>query len=546
MASLAMTGLAAFAPPGPGTWLLDAVHMPRPFTRFQQAIHPAGIDAGFRESMARYGVLVATLDYRFINGLGYFQPVPAPPDEIPARIAAGQAAVEGRIWRADLDRWVNAVKPAAIASSMALQRIDPAALSQEALKGHIAACIAHLQRMVRQHHSFNGAAILPVGDFIASVVAWSGLPAGQFLSLLRGAAPESAGSFPELDRLVTALRSSSAGREVLSSGNAGAALAGLRAMPGEVGAAATAYLDIVSWRLLDSLDTGDPTAIEMPDVLVSGIRRAVEDGAPAPAHAGKDEEARLRDLIPDAHKADYDSLLSETRLMSRLRDERGLYSDVWAAGITRRALLEAGRRLAEAGRLHEPAHLIEGDPGEIDGLINGRGGPDADELAERCDVRMSLRATDGPPFLGEPPHPPPPLDGLPPATARMMRALGTAIDAIFAPSHAVSEDGVVRGTPASPGLYQGTARVIAGPHEFARLKRGDVLVTATTTEAFNIVLPLLGAMVTDAGGLLSHAAIVSREYGIPGVVGCLDATARIHDGATVAVDGTTGEIRILP
>ena len=101
------------------------------------------------------------------------------------------------------------------------------------------------------------------------------------------------------------------------------------------------------------------------------------------------------------------------------------------------------------------------------------------------------------------------------------------------------------GTAASPGTYKCTARRIAGPHEFTRIQRGDVLVTATTTEAFNIVLPLLGAMVTDAGGLLSHAAIVSREYGIPGVVGCLDATARIPDGATVSVDGTTGEVRVL-
>ena len=56
------------------------------------------------------------------------------------------------------------------------------------------------------------------------------------------------------------------------------------------------------------------------------------------------------------------------------------------------------------------------------------------------------------------------------------------------------------------------------------------------------MLPLLGALVTDSGGLLSHAAIVSREYGIPGVVGCRDATALIADGARVRVDGTAGEV----
>jgi pyruvate,water dikinase len=87
--------------------------------------------------------------------------------------------------------------------------------------------------------------------------------------------------------------------------------------------------------------------------------------------------------------------------------------------------------------------------------------------------------------------------------------------------------------------------LIGGPAEFDRLRRGDVLVTATTTESFNIVLPLLGAIITDAGGLLSHAAIVGRECGIPAVVGCRDATALIADGTQVRVDGTAGEVFVL-
>jgi phosphoenolpyruvate synthase/pyruvate phosphate dikinase len=72
-----------------------------------------------------------------------------------------------------------------------------------------------------------------------------------------------------------------------------------------------------------------------------------------------------------------------------------------------------------------------------------------------------------------------------------------------------------------------------------------VLVTATTTDAFNLVPPLVGAIVTDRGGLLSHAAIVSRECGIPSVVGCQDATALITDGTHVRVDGTKGEVTVL-
>jgi pyruvate,water dikinase len=85
---------------------------------------------------------------------------------------------------------------------------------------------------------------------------------------------------------------------------------------------------------------------------------------------------------------------------------------------------------------------------------------------------------------------------------------------------------------------------VAGPDEFDRIQQGDVLVTESTTEAFNILLPLLGAIVTDAGGLLSHSAIVAREYGIPGVVGTREATQRIEDGSIVRVDGDAGEVSL--
>ena len=70
-------------------------------------------------------------------------------------------------------------------------------------------------------------------------------------------------------------------------------------------------------------------------------------------------------------------------------------------------------------------------------------------------------------------------------------------------------------------------------------------VTPATSESFNIVLPLLGGLVTDTGGLLSHAAIVAREYGIPGVVGTRSASRTIPDGALVRVDGGTGEVFVL-
>ena len=120
-----------------------------------------------------------------------------------------------------------------------------------------------------------------------------------------------------------------------------------------------------------------------------------------------------------------------------------------------------------------------------------------------------------------------------------------AIGHLFGSSQAEHEEAVLFGLAASKGVYEGNARRVSGPSEFGRIVKGDILVTESTTEAFNILLPLLGGIVTDNGGLLSHAAIVSREYGIPGVVGTREATERITDGMRIRVDGDAGEVTLL-
>jgi phosphoenolpyruvate synthase/pyruvate phosphate dikinase len=83
------------------------------------------------------------------------------------------------------------------------------------------------------------------------------------------------------------------------------------------------------------------------------------------------------------------------------------------------------------------------------------------------------------------------------------------------------------------------------PEDFDLVRQGDVLVTRSTSPYFNVLLPMLGAIVTDRGGALSHAAIVAREYGIPGVVGTKTGTEVIEDGQRIRVDGGTGEVRVL-
>jgi pyruvate,water dikinase len=189
--------------------------------------------------------------------------------------------------------------------------------------------------------------------------------------------------------------------------------------------------------------------------------------------------------------------------------------------------------------------MLDASLDEMCALVAGTGGPFADELAERAEYRATFTAKDVPPILGPPAPPPLDLAALPPSVGRLMRAIFLALDHLFGSSEAQNEEKILYGLAASKGVYEGPARRVSGPSEFGRIAKGDVLVTESTTEAFNILLPLLGGIVTDNGGLLSHAAIVSREYGIPGVVGTREATERIADGVLVRVDGDAGEVTVL-
>jgi pyruvate,water dikinase len=326
--------------------------------------------------------------------------------------------------------------------------------------------------------------------------------------------------------------------------DAASVLASLRALDGEAGAAVNGYLELVGYRLLDGFDICEPAALELPDAVLRSIRIALSD-AEIDNSDVDDLIAGVRDRVPEEHRAEFDELLGEARLTYRLRDERGIYSDIWASGLMRRAALAAGRRLASRGRIDEPEHIVDAGLDEMCAMLAGSGGPTAEELAARAAFRTSHTAKDAPQFLGTPPEPPPDPSGLPPGVARLMHATGLALDSVFGSSEAEHEGDRLRGLAASPGVYEGPARLIGGPTEFDRIVQGDVLLTPATTEAFNILLPLLGAIVTDNGGLLSHSAIVAREYGIPGVVGTREATVRIADGTRVRVDGTAGEVTVL-
>jgi pyruvate,water dikinase len=554
----------SFEPPGKGPWELESTHSSRPMTRITQAAFLEGFPRGFKEGTARYGVLLDHLEPAFVQSFLYNQPVPvgAPPGamgpppkpvlqvlsrlhpEMRRRHKAAAAAIAGKLWRQDLEEWDQVDKPAAIKAHQAIQSVDVASLSDPGLADHVDRCARHVTDNAYLHHKYTVTASLPVGDFLAGAIAWTGADVGELMGLLRGRSAVSRGfAAAELDAAAKALTTSGSAQDVLNGPGAAADILETLSGHPDVGAEVTTYVDAVRWRSV-GYDVGDHVAGELPEVLAEALRTALAGGW---SSAPDDDSALtvLRDRVPAEHREDFDDRLAEVRRMYRIRDERGVYSDGWATGLARRAMLELGRRLVAADRLDAVEHGVEVDPNEARALLVGSGGPSAAEVASRFEWRTTMTTTDAPAFLRAVPAPPPPAEWLPEPARRTASAMNTFLGTLFGVPDTPNTATVLTGLSVNAGTYEGPARLVDSSADFEKIKQGDVLVTRMTSPYFNVVLPMLGAIVTDRGGQLCHAAIVAREYGIPGIVGTRDATRTIQDGARVRVDGTTGEVRLL-
>ena len=118
----------------------------------------------------------------------------------------------------------------------------------------------------------------------------------------------------------------------------------------------------------------------------------------------------------------------------------------------------------------------------------------------------------------------------------------TAVPPVAPPSGTSSGPATLTGTPGSGGTATGPARTVQGPQDFTRVRLGDILICPFTDPAWTPLLRIAAGVVTETGGVLSHAAIVAREHGIPAVLAVPGATAAIPAGSIVTIDGTAGTV----
>jgi pyruvate,water dikinase len=190
----------------------------------------------------------------------------------------------------------------------------------------------------------------------------------------------------------------------------------------------------------------------------------------------------------------------------------------------RRAYRELGRRLVLAGVLDEPDGIYHLRFEELESIADDDGGALPASLRDRFRPLVLARAAKR---RG--------LEGIPLLDPALLFGRGHR-------GRRQAEGVLVSGTGASRGQATGPVRVIRAPDEFGRLRGGEVLVCPYTNPAWTPLFQRAAAVVVDAGGLGSHAAIVAREYGIPAVMGTGSGTSTLVDGQRVLVDGTRGVV----
>jgi phosphohistidine swiveling domain-containing protein len=287
-------------------------------------------------------------------------------------------------------------------------------------------------------------------------------------------------------------------------------------------------------------DLGFPSWSEEPTMLLTEIRKRVEHSMPADAETRRQRLADQAEILAARARAAlaadperlarFDELLAHARRIGPLTEVHNYWIDRRAQAVLRRFVMRVGGRLADAGVIAAPADILFLHRAEVPSLL--RAGGDERDLVESRRLDYAHWSTVTPPRkVGKV------SDPEPSGAANADRFDGQRFESTV-------ED-ELRGTGASAGIARGPARLTLTQDDFGAVQPGDIIVCASSNPSWVPLFAIAGGLITNTGGVLSHAAVVAREFALPAVVGTGDATARIADGRLVEIDGTTGIVRLL-
>ena len=257
----------------------------------------------------------------------------------------------------------------------------------------------------------------------------------------------------------------------------------------------------------------------------SAIRPAGDHAALVATRHAAEEAAHAALAASPRRLRAFRRLLADAQHLVPIREEQVAELTI-AWPVMRRAVLRIGEALASRDLIAERDDIFFLTREEaLSALGDGGRAPRVDVAARRSTRAQQARLV--PPLL---------VGRLHPLLKKLFDGMSGALGAVR------SDTAIVSGTPASGGRATGTVRVVRGPDHFAELLDGEILVASLTAPAWTPLFTRAAAVVTDVGSPAAHASIIAREYGIPAVVGCGDATARLKTGMRVTVDGGTGNV----
>lgn len=308
-----------------------------------------------------------------------------------------------------------------------------------------------------------------------------------------------------------------------------------------------AYLYEYGWRSDAVYDLADTTWREDPTIPLGNIGRYVamdESENPmvsfeASLKRREERTAAIREkLANDPDKlARFERLLGFSKYAYPLTEDHAFYIDQMGVALLRRYTLILGERLTRRGSLDTAEDIFFLYDRDVrDAMANDT---DMKALVAQRKVEFAAWQDVEPlPFVGTPPPPPEPGGFVDPFVDSLVsRLLG-----VKPPSEQEADAAVIDGVAGAPGSYTGVARVVRSLTEAGELEDGEIMVCEMTLPPWVPMFSIAGAVVADVGGVMSHCAIVAREFGVPAVVGSVDGTHRIQTGQTITVDGTNGNV----
>lgn len=539
-----------------GTWMKDAAHFAEPLSPFAASTQLKRADEFFDDAIAKWGLLPDRLRFQVIGHEPYAHVDPDdggknPPPWwllaavvriIPAmrrKLRASAAAVDGGWLETMPAEWAADLRPGQQREIARYAALDLAAMDDAALFAHLEELADFYARSLQLHFTLFIPHAVGLHELAVACEDLLGWGLAKTIGLLQGLSNTSTASTDDLEPLACLAAKSAVTRGLIEE-RVPDILARLTEVDPPVAAGLRRYLQFWGLRPIGP-EPGCPTLAERPHLvtdMLADLLRGDERRDQSRDRLALIEEAQAQLSGPARQR--FDTALAFAERVYPLREDNVLFTDQLPVGLLRRVALEAGRRLVEQGGLARAEDAVMLTADELrEALETGRNLRPV--VVQRRAEHAWVRATPGPMLYGPAPGKSPDLRGLPAPSRRINGALLWAMDHELTPPPA-SSGTTVTGIGVSPGVYRGRVRVITSPDQLHLLRAGEVLVCPTTQAAWMMVFRRAGAIVADTGSVLSHTAIVAREFSLPAVVAAANATTRLRDGEEVIVDGTIGTV----